>query len=110
MGSSDHADVWVASLLAQQRPRRRYAPRPGVAKPKRRKHVQRGRLRSAVLDGDPDQHILRGSFGVLDEHVEITVVVEDAGVEQFVLEFLPTAAAVGLDELAVRVGRLRVLV
>ena len=40
---------------AQRRPRRGFAPRPGVAEPERRQEVQRRRLRAAVGDGDADE-------------------------------------------------------
>src|SRR4051812_24405463 len=105
-----HANVWFAWHLTQRRPRRRNAPRPGVAKPKRRKQVQRRWLRSAVLDADLNKHIVRGGLGVFDEDVEIAVVIENAGVDQFVLEFVPAAAAVGVDKLAVRIRNLRILI
>jgi hypothetical protein len=39
-------------------------------------------------------------LGVLDEHVEVPVVVEDAGVEELVLQLLAAARAVRLDEVA----------
>ena len=58
------------------------------------------RLRPAIVDGDPDEHVFRAFLGVLDEHVEIAVFVEDAGVEQLVLGLLPRAAAVRLDQVA----------
>ena len=47
---------------------------------------------------------------VLDEHVEVAVVVEDAGVEQLVLRIAARAPAVLRDEILVRKGPLRILV
>ena len=85
-------------------------PRPGVAKPQRRQDVNRCRLGSAVAHADPDQNVIGRRFGVLDEHVEVSVVVENARVEQLVLGFVLAAAAVGRDEVAVRIRGLRILV
>jgi hypothetical protein len=45
------------------------------------------------VDRDLDQDVLRALLGVLEEDVEVAVVVEDAGVEQLVLELLPATAA-----------------
>ena len=72
--------------------------------------MQLGRLRAAVVDRDLDQDVFGRFLGVFDEHVEVAILVEDAGVEQFVLEFVAAAAAAGLDEIGVRKGRLRILV
>ena len=72
--------------------------------------MQVGRLPSAVADGDLNQQIFRRFFRIFDEHVEIAVLVEHAGVEQFVLEFIAPAAAAGVDKVGVRERRLRILV
>ena len=86
------------------------APRPRVAEPERRQHVQRRRLRTPVGDGDLDQDVFGRGLRVLHEHVEVAVVVEDAGIEQLVLEVGPAAPLVGRDDVVVGIGRLRVLV
>ena len=49
-------------------------------------------------------------LGVLHEHVEVAILVEHAGIEQFILEFVPAPAAVGLDQIVVGKGRLRIFV
>ena len=49
----------------------RASPRPGVAKPERRQHVQRGRLGAAVGDGEADQDVVGRRLGVLGEDVEV---------------------------------------
>jgi hypothetical protein len=51
--------------------------------------VEPGGLGPAIVDGDADQDVVRTFLGVLEEHVEVPVVVEDARVEQLVLELLP---------------------
>ena len=86
------------------------APRPGVAEPQRRQDAQPGRFRPAIVHGDPDEHVFRALLGVFDEHVEVAVVVEDAGVEQLVLELLPRSSPVRLDQVPVGKLALRVLV
>ena len=85
-------------------------PRTTVAEPKRRQHVQLRRLGPAIVDADLDQDVFGRFLGVFHEHVEITVLVEDARVEQFVLELLAAPSAIGFDQVVVRVGRLRILV
>ena len=74
-----------------------------------RRSSRRG-LIAAVHDGDPAEHIFRSGLRVLDEDVEVAVVVEDAGVQQFVLGLAAAASAVLGDELVVRKRPLRVLV
>ena len=49
-------------------------------------------------------------LGVLDDHVEVAVVVEDPGVQQLVLHLLLAAATVGRDQIVVRERPLRILV
>ena len=68
------------------------------------------RFRPAIVDADLDQDVLGRLLGVFHEHVEVTVLVEDAGIEQFILEFLAASAAIGLDQLVIRIGGLRILV
>ncbi len=96
--------------LAQVWLRRPGFPRPGVAKPERREQLEPGGFRPAVVDGDPDQDVVRTFFGVLEEDVEVPVVVEDAGVDQLVLELLPRPALVRFHQVPVRELPLRVLV
>jgi hypothetical protein len=95
---------------AQRRPDDRAAPRPRVAKPQRGQHVQRRRLRPAVVHGDPHQQVIVLGLRVLDDDVEVAVAVEDAGVEQLILGVELAAACVGVHQVAVRERALRVLV
>ena len=81
-------DTFAGRLGSRQpRARRVGCPRPPVAEPERGEDLEVGRLRTAVLDGDADQDVFGGRLCVLDEDVEISIVVEDAGVEQLVLRF-----------------------
>ena len=84
--------------------------RPVVPEPQRRQEMQLGRVRSPVDRRDLHQDVFRAGLGVLHEDVEVAVVVEDAGVEELVLHLVPRPPAVGLDQIGVGKGRLRVLV
>src|SRR5262249_691300 len=48
--------------------------------------------------------------GILDEHVEVAILIEDSGIEQLVLEFVAAALLVGLDKVAIGEGSLGILV
>ena len=72
--------------------------------------MKRRRVGSAVARADADQDVIGPGLGVFDEDVEVPVVVENAGVEQLVLGFVLAAAAIGRDEVVVRIRRLRILV
>ena len=83
---------------------------PVVAEPERGQQVQLGRLRPAVGHRDLHQDVLGADLGVLDEDVEVPVALEDPGVEELVLHLLPAPPAVGLHQVVVGEGGLRVLV
>ena len=68
-------------------------PRPLVAEPDRRQHVDVGGVRSAVVDRDADQDVFDRGLGVFDEHVEVAIAVEDAGVEELELRRVAAARA-----------------
>ena len=87
-----------------------FSPRPRVAEPKRRQDPQASRFSPAVVDGNADQYVVRALLRVFDENVEVTVILKDAGVEQFVFELLARALRVLLEQLCVRKFVLRVLV
>ena len=70
----------------------------------------RGRFGPAIADADLDQDILRSVLGVLDEHVEVAIVVEDAGIQQFIFRILTAALPIGPDQVVVWKCRLRILV
>ena len=86
------------------------APGPGVAEPQRGQEVERGGLGAAVDGGHPHQDVFRRGLGVLDDHVEVPVLVEQAGLDQLVLELAAVPASVLLEEPAVGELGLRVLV
>src|SRR5579871_6391371 len=67
-------------------------------------------MRPAVPCFDSDANVVRPSLRVLDEDVEVAIVIENAGVEQFELAVGRRAPSVLLDQLAVWELGLRVLV
>ena len=75
---------------------------PRVAEPQRRQEVHRRRVAAAVGERDPDVDVVGRALGVLDVDVDVAVVVEDAGVEQLVLQLEPASGTVRGDEIGVR--------
>jgi hypothetical protein len=94
----------------QDRPVGPVLPRPGVAEPDLRQQVEGGGVRAAVVGRDLQEQVVRPGLGVLDKDVEVATIVEDAGVEQFVLRPAPAATVVLLDQVRVRELPLRILV
>ena len=85
-------------------------PRPCIPEPHRRQQIDIGRFRAAIGNRDLDTDVVRLGLGIFDEDVEVAVVVEDAGIDQFVLRLRPVALPVLLDKLRVRERLLRILV
>jgi hypothetical protein len=79
----------------------RKAPRPGVAEPQRRQHVQGVALGAAVGDGDDDAHVGRGGLRVINLDCPVAVLVEGAGVDELVLGLETVTGAVGVDQVVV---------
>src|SRR5581483_12127384 len=63
-----------------------FVPRPGVAEPERWKQMELCRFRTSVMHRDSDEQIFWICFGVLDKYVEVAIIVENSGIEQFILE------------------------
>ena len=72
--------------------------------------MELGCFRAAIHSGDPDIDIFRRYLGIFDEYVEIPILIEYSGVEQFVLGLGPRAMPVGFNQVTVWVGTLRVLI
>ena len=92
--------VAMAKFGANRRIFLRGAPGPGVAKPKRREHMQRRGLIATIGDGDADEEVVGVGFGVFEGDVEVAAVVEDAGVGDFEFGIEARAGAVGFDQRA----------
>ena len=85
-------------------------PRPGVAEPGGRQHVQRLGVRSGVGDPHIHQDVARVGLGVADLDDPVPVAVERPGVEELVLWLEPVTRGVGGDQIVVRELALRVVV
>ncbi|MGC4089204.1 MAG: hypothetical protein QM756_15230 [Polyangiaceae bacterium] len=85
-------------------------PRPRIAKPQRRQHVQACLVAPRVLDRDADQNVFGPRLGVLRDHVEVLSVVERPAVGDLELRLLLAARAIFFHQ--ARVGKLsaRILV
>ena len=88
----------------------RIAPRPRVAKPQLRQHIDVGVFRTAIVDRDPDQNVRRRRLRVFGDDVEVAIGVEDAGVEQLELRIEVAAPPVFFDQLRIRESPLGILV
>ena len=86
------------------------APTPGVAEPQLRQQVQLRRFGAAVVRLDPDQQFIGRGLRVFDEHVEVAVLVERAGVHDFVFRAADAAVAVFRQQLRVGKRTLRIFV
>ena len=103
--------VLLRSLdLSELRPVRAGVPRPLIPKPESRQDLQIRRFGAAIVNADLDQDVFASGLRILDKDVEVAVLVEDARVEQLVLEFVAAADPARLNQIAVGIGCLRVLV
>src|SRR5262249_33458562 len=57
-----------------------------------------------------DQDVSAIGFGIFDDHVEIAIVLEDACIDEFILEILKSPARILLDQILVREARLGIFV
>jgi hypothetical protein len=73
-------------------------PGPHVTKPNGRQQLKPGWLGAAVGDGDGDQHIFGTRLRILHEHVEVAVLREHPGVDEFILRFADPALPVLSDQ------------
>ena len=80
-------------------------PRPGIAEPQRRQHVDRRSLRSAVRDRDADGNILLRLLRIFDKDIEVAPVLEDPAIFQLKLRQLAPAPRIFRHQ--PRVGKLR---
>ena len=99
-----------APVAGQARPFGIDVPRPGVAEPQVRQHVQRRGLRARVGDADLHEQVVRVALRVGHVDHPVAVVVEHAGVHQLVLGLTLVPSPVLGDQVAVRELGLRVVV
>jgi len=96
--------------LLQRRLGRTGPPCPGVAKPQRRQNVHGGGIRAAIGQADLDEDVFRRLLRIFHKDVEITILVENAGIEQLVLHVAAVAPTVGFGQIVVGKCRMRILV
>jgi hypothetical protein len=65
---------------------------------------------TTIVRRDPDQDIVRRDFRIFDKHIKITVIVEDAGIDQLVFQFLPRTGTIYTYKVIIRKWTLRVFV
>ena len=86
------------------------APGPRIAIPERGEQMQRRVVGPPVDDRDRDQHVVGRRFRVLDEHVEVTILGENARVGQLKLGLLSRTPPVLLEQRLVGKPSLGILV
>src|SRR5689334_14136155 len=69
-----------------------------------------GCFRPPVSNADSYAQVVRSRLSVFNKDIEITVLVEDTGVEQLILQGLTAALTVCLNEVRIWIGRLWVLI
>ena len=105
----DHAGRG-AIRLPEQRPVAARPPGPQVAEPERRQDVEFGRVGPAIVGRELDEDVLRRFLGILDEHVEVAVLVEDTGIEQLILELAFPPPPIRFQQVGIGECRLGILI
>src|SRR5689334_4684024 len=72
--------------------------------------MQRRRLGATVDNADLDEQVIGRLLGVLDEHVEVAILVEDTGVEQLILWLAAAASAIRRDKVGIGKWGLGILI
>ena len=60
--------------------------------------MQRRLVRSTIRDGDKDENVFGRILGILDEHIEVAVLIEDAAIDQLKCHFVAAALLVPADQ------------
>ena len=85
-------------------------PRPPVAEPQRRQHVQLGGRGAGVADANPHAYVVRRRLRVVGGDLPVAAIVEDAGVGELELAVGPRPARVLRAQARVRELGLRIVV
>jgi len=85
-------------------------PRPPVAEPQRRQHVQLGGRGAGVADANPHAYVVRRRLRVVGGDLPVAAVVEDAGVGELEFAVGPRPARVLRAQARVREFGLRIVV
>src|SRR6266567_5814605 len=68
------------------------------------------RFGSAIVRGDTNENVFRGSLGILDDDIKITVFVEDTRIQQLKLRFFFRTAPIFFQQLSIGVSALRIFI
>ncbi len=100
----------AAQFGTHRRLLRQVPPRPRIAKPERRQEVKPRRIGPPVRRGDLDQNIVRPALRIFNLHVEIAVLGKSLRIGDFKLALQIRAMAIGLHQLPVGIGPLRIFI
>src|SRR5688500_17340339 len=89
---------------------RMVTPRPGIAEPDLRYNVNNRFFRAPVVNGDTYKQIVWRALRILHKYVEISVVIENTGVEKVVFRLAPVSPAVLFNKCLIGKLTLRILV
>src|SRR5215472_5226890 len=110
MSRGDRVMVCPCRYFLKNRPRDGLSSGPNISEPKRRKHIERSLLGSAIENRDSSQDVFRSLLGIFHKHIEIAVVFKDASVYQLVLRVVPGSFSVGFYQVVVWECSLRIFV
>ena len=85
-------------------------PGPGVAEPQLGKDVNRRGDRPAIERLDADHKVFGRVLGILDHDIKVSVLIENAGVEELELRPLPVSRFVFIDQAAIGIFALGIFV
>src|SRR5215469_15161838 len=86
----------------------RCSPSPRITKPKMREKMNDRGFRSAVSRRNLNENIVRAALGVFHKNIEITVIIENPGIDQLVFRIQFSSAPIfshqrGIGELPLRI-------
>jgi hypothetical protein len=67
-------------------------------------------MRTAIAHLDLDQDVRRTGLRIFDEHIEIPILIEHPGFDQFIFRIVAATQMIGLDQIAVRIRLLWVFI
>ena len=103
-------DLQNLAIQAQAGFHRSFLPRPHIAKPDRRQHIERRSLRTAIVNRHADGDVIRPCLRILDEHIEVASVIKHTRVRQIKFRIPQPTPPVLVHQPRIRKLRLRVFV
>src|SRR5699024_7321193 len=86
------------------------SPCPNIAKPQRRKQINRGRFRAAVMNGNFYKQVRGANFCIFNKYIKIAVVFENPGVGNLVFSLRFISLLIGLNQIIIGKGLLGIFV